>query len=322
MEDHCVGLVAMSIVSIITFFIGLVVNCSRIAVQFSAVELIPQLFEETEANATTNYKLPVTTELWTEAMWIVVYICQIFWLVYALTAICRQTPSGPVYNHPKLLPVTVHIFFVIAVIQQTAWLILYHRNFLALSLLVIVLSAACSLISLSEALRQFDIKLSGLVQEFRNFDIWAVRIFAHNALALLTVWLTLNATLNLVLALVYYMDSKTSGNALAVTQLSILAFVIVTYTAFDIFALDRWTRYVLTPYLAIIIFLAGLLHKDWPSLYDPIFLFLAVLQSLSFLFILVKVVVMSFRHTFMFHAGDSGNLRPLLLPEERKYAYP
>lgn len=69
-----------------------------------------------------------------------------------------------------------------------------------------------------------------------------VRIFAHNALALLTVWLTLNATLNLVLALVYYMDSKTSGNALAVTQLSILAFVIVTYTAFDIFALDRWTR--------------------------------------------------------------------------------
>lgn len=57
---------------------------------------------------------------------------------------------------------------------QTAWLILYHRNFLALSLLVIVLSAACSLISLSEALRQFDIKLSGLAQEFRNFDIWAV----------------------------------------------------------------------------------------------------------------------------------------------------
>lgn len=38
MEDHCVGLVAMSIVSIITFFIGLVVNCSRIAVQFSAVK--------------------------------------------------------------------------------------------------------------------------------------------------------------------------------------------------------------------------------------------------------------------------------------------
>lgn len=38
MEDHCVGLVVMSIVSIITFFIGLVVNCSRIAVQFSAVE--------------------------------------------------------------------------------------------------------------------------------------------------------------------------------------------------------------------------------------------------------------------------------------------
>lgn len=82
------------------------------------VSVIPQLFEETEANVTTNYKLPVTTELWTEAMWIVVYICQIFWLVYALTAICRQTPSGPVYNHPKLLPVTVHIFFVIAVIQQ------------------------------------------------------------------------------------------------------------------------------------------------------------------------------------------------------------
>ena len=51
-------------------------------------------------------------------MWGVVYACQFAWLVYALTAICRQTPLGPVYNNPKLLPVQVHFFFSLALLTQ------------------------------------------------------------------------------------------------------------------------------------------------------------------------------------------------------------
>ena len=82
-----------------------------------------RILGEGVSNASSSYVLPVSLADWSTAVWGVVFVCQLFWLTFALTGICRQTALGPVYNNPKILPVQVHFFFSLAILTQVSVLI-------------------------------------------------------------------------------------------------------------------------------------------------------------------------------------------------------
>ena len=79
-----------------------------------------EILREGVSNTSSSYVLPVSLSAWSASVWGIVFVCQFFWLAFALTGICRQTVLGPVYNNPKLLPVQVHIFFSLAVLTQVS----------------------------------------------------------------------------------------------------------------------------------------------------------------------------------------------------------
>ncbi|KAK7482392.1 hypothetical protein BaRGS_00026411 [Batillaria attramentaria] len=322
LEEHSLGLITATLLSCVVFFFGFAVNLSNLALLYTSSHFLPNFLREGVANATSDYMLPISPANWSVAVWGVVYVCQWLWLVYALTSLCRQTHAGPAYNNPKLLPVQVHFFFCLAILEQVGWLVLVDRQYLTFALLLLALSTACSLLSLGMSYYTFDSALPILQQENRRFDIWAIRLCAHNSMAFLAVWLTLYMAFNFSLVLAFEVDTPVALSTSAIVELSCVAFLIFCYTLADLTIFDKFSRYVLLPYVAFVVFLASQIFNLEPSAHDPVFLMLSVMQALSFLLLLLKVIVSAWRHVARSNSEKRMvTVRPLA-QDEQSYLLP
>lgn len=316
LEEHSFGLVAATLVSCLVFVFGSVVNLSNLALSYTSTHFLVNFIRKGVTNVTSTYILPVTPADWSMAIWGVVYVCQLFWLVYALTAICRKTHAGPAYNSPKLLPVQFHIFFSLTVLAQVGWLVLMDRQYMGFALFLLLISTVCSLTALGLAYRAFSSALPILQQENRLFDIWAVRLFAHNSLAFLLTWLTLYMTFNFSLVLAFSVDLRVTASTSAIVELCCVATLVFCYTLADMTVCETYSRYVFLPYVALILFLASQIFNDFPSWQDPIFILLSILQAVSFILIVVKIIVSAWTHVAKGNPEAGRQPRTLAMDEE------
>ncbi len=79
--------------------------------------------------------------------------------------------------------------------------------------------------------------------------------------------------------------------------LSILSFEIVLWFGLDIFVLDKYTRYLFSPYVTLTVALAGVVQKNYnldTAYRNSIFSLVLLIAAVTCL--LVKLVVMVYRH--------------------------
>ncbi|XP_070175134.1 uncharacterized protein [Littorina saxatilis] len=297
LEEHSVGLLVAIVGSVVVFFFGLIVNLSHITQRYTSSPLIPEILNDGSSNDTSPFQLPVSLAAWSISIWGVVYVCQFFWLAYSLAGICRRTALGPAYNNPKLLPVQVHFFFSLAVLTQVGWLVLMNRHSFIFALLNIVLSTGCSLIALAESYRSLTAVLPIMQQEERFVDLCAIRIFAQNPLALFFVWIMLHAALTLTYFFTFGMETRhVSLRTGSLMDLCTAGFLMFVYVLGDLTIFDKFSRYVVLPYIGFVLFHAAQLNKDWPSTRSPVFVLMAGLTAFTFLCVLVKFVALLCRH--------------------------
>lgn len=216
-------------------------------------------------------------------------------MLYSLVNLFRKTPQGPVYLCPAVLPPSLFACYILANGGNIAWLFLFDRDHIEASFAALIVST-CSLISaLALSYRSLDKSCSELVTQGRAVDIWLVRALVHNGLGIYGTWVSVATLLNLAMVITYSDGSDVSISTASTVALGVLAAEIVVFVSTDLLLLDRYSRYTFTPYIVLVVALAGSISKNWESGATNS-IFSAVLLGLAGAALLVKLILSLYRH--------------------------
>ena len=245
----------------------------------------------TEEVADTYY-LEIAPARWTYAILVVIYAWQASWLAYALSTICRRSLGGFLYMVPNVWPPALFLIFMANNACNVTWLFLWDRHYIGLALIPMLLSTCSLLAAICFSCNRLYHYSGVYMKEGLRKDIWAIRILCHNGLACYAAWALYTSLINIAMVLSYRFgvpQDVTSTMALA-----ILGVILFLWFALDNFVLDKWVRYIVTPYLVIFVALEGSIYRNW----DPTgrnSIFMAVLMATAGLLIIIKIIIMIWR---------------------------
>jgi len=244
------------------------------------------IFTQPTANVSATYTLAITPAGWTFAIWGVIYTYMIIWMIYSLTLLCTKTENGYLYCCPALLPPTFFMSYMVNLVFNMSWLILFDREMLWWALLAAFIMPLTAYTSIFISMKSVSEHSEELIRQGLRKQILYVIGMVQNGIGMYAAWLTVAFVLNLCMVLIYYLGND---NMVASSWgLGILAFFVVFYAWLDLIKFENSFRYIYTPYMVWIWALYGIIYENWdPS--APISTYMAALIAIvAFLFI-VKI---------------------------------
>ncbi|KAH3692745.1 uncharacterized protein LOC127863310 [Dreissena polymorpha] len=289
MSGHSGAKIALIIVGFLIYCITVVLN------YLSTGDIIPGLFRNRTGDIADAFYVSATPAGWTFAViWATIYFWNLAWFIYALTTVCRRDDNGHYIYQLNILSPLFFISFIINNCAVVAWLFLWDRQYLNWALLVIAFTPLTLYICLFISFRRLYGKLNYLSKAGAVKDIWLIRIFVHNGLAFFATWVSIATLLNFAIVLTYYWSVEMQVSVSI--ALGILSCLIITWFLLDTFAIDKFVRYTVTPYIVVVVALVGSVQKNF-DLEDNYrnSMFLAVLLAVAGLLLLLKLVIMFVR---------------------------
>lgn len=233
----------------------------------------------------------------TFSIWGIIYAWQLVFILYSLSTICRKGIEGYLYYSPSLLPPALFIVYSFNIGLNIAWLFLWDRsvenvNYLIASLCVLALVAFSLYICIAITCYTLHKYYRVLQKNGMLSNVWMIRFMVQNAFGIYATWTTVATLLNLGAVLTYIADVEMETTSLIV--LSILAFEIVVWVPTDLFALDKYTRYLFTPHFVLVWALTGSFMKNYEA-GEPHAIYITVLLALACFAFLVKIIAMIYR---------------------------
>ena len=224
-----------------------------------------------------------------------IYTWQAIWIVYAIVNLFRKTDQGPYYTKPVLMPVLFLVSYLINMVLNCTWMVVFDREYLEVACAVLFLMVATLYTCLFYSYRCLDKSLDVLIKQERKSDVWLTRFMVQNGLSIYATWCTIATLLNFTLVLIYRTSHDISQQDASTVALSILAAIIVIFVVADLGFLDRYTRYTFTPYLVLVVALIGSLSKNYVE-GSRNSIFTIVLLSISGVAALLKCFFIFYRH--------------------------
>ncbi|CAH1775177.1 unnamed protein product [Owenia fusiformis] len=251
------------------------------------------VFLNTTGGISNKYQHQIVPAGWTFSIWGAIYLWQAIWIVYAWTTVCRKSASGYLYVSPGHMPPAMYGVWILNMALNVSWLILWDREMIIVSLCVIALMPFTLYICIGISIWGVNKSSDYLSKSGNAVDIWLTRFTVQNGMAFYATWTTLATLLNFTSVLIYKANVE---NSIASTiSLSIVTAEIVVYFTLDMTVLDRFTRYLFSPYIVCIVALSGVHSRNWnPELRNSIFN--AVLIGVACVCCLAKIIVMFYRH--------------------------
>jgi len=254
------------------------------------------LFLNKTGDLSRTYYVEITPAGWTFSIWGFIYTWEALWIVYSLVNICRKGPNGPAYSDPVFIPASLFVAYSIGSCLNATWLLTFDRQELEAAMVTLILYSflfygmlALSYITLDRASPQ-------LVEQGRTQEIWLTRGLLHNGLAMQATWVSVATLLNVAMVMQYRSDPGVDVTDAATVSLSILLVEIIIFVVADLVFLDRYSRYTFTPYIVLVVALAGSYSKNYVAGARNS-VFTVVLLSLTSILLLSKFVVTIYRHT-------------------------
>lgn len=256
-------------------------------------KFILSIFTNSTGGVSDYYVNDITPSGWTFSIWGVIYVWQALWLLYSLVSICRKGNDGYLYNNPRVIQPIVFAVYIVNMCLNVAWLFLFDRFLPTYALAVLALIVFTLHVGLFFTHRHLDNIAALLINSGQNKDIWMIRLFVHNGLAVYAAWTSIATLLNTNIVMIYEgdVDIQLGGSI----SLGILGLEILIYVALDMFFLDRYTRYTITPYFVVILALTGSITKNW-DWDNRNSIITAVLLGVAGFCALAKVVMLVIRH--------------------------
>jgi hypothetical protein len=159
----------------------------------------------------------------------------------------------------------------------------------------------CLIVSLRR-LHQFWHSNSPLAVEVSR-DIWIVRLLVQNGLAMFAMWGTVASMFNFAVVLTYRTGARQDISS--TVALSIFTVEILAWWILDNFIFERYMRYLVTPYVVLLLSISGILSKNWdPQTANAVYTM--VLFLLVIILTAAKLTLLVWRHKY----------RPLVLDQE------
>ena len=212
-------------------------------------------FENQTGRVSDKYNTEVTPAGWAFSIWGVIYTWQALWLIYAWSFVFRP-------NVPRTISIATYWLFSLSCVFNITWIYLWGNEFVIAALPFIILIHWALILSLSFTAWQTYKKTDSLfANNWRKADLWATRILVHNGLAFYIAWLSVAWLLNVTIA-AQYSGGMSSVDA-ATLGLSLLLVEIVIWFVLDVTVLDRFTRYIQSNYIVLIIALGAVISAHW-----------------------------------------------------------
>ena len=209
------------------------------------------------------------------------------------------------------MPLAMYPIYIITQGLNVSWLVLFDRQHLYASLVVLALITFTLYLCLGCSLWGADRYAHQMTKFGLGRELWWVRLTVHNGLAVYATWVTIATLLNLAIVLIYETTNdpmdKEWREEVSTICLGILAFEMLLWFALDISFLDRYTRYVFTPQLVVTFALVGILVKNWDADSRNTYMEVAMLGAAA-LATVIKVVVILWRQLAdsFTHQGATG----------------
>lgn len=256
--------------------------------------LMKGIFLQNVGNISDKFSTDFTPSGWTFMIWNVIFAWQFLWLGYVLSGICRRSELGWMYLKPDVFPISFYIVWILNNILNIGWLFLWDREFLIPALVFLGLIALTNHIVLFISYRALYLHGDWFSKQ-KRVDLWLIRIFAQNGIAVYATWTTIACLLNFSVALTY--NGNIPNDISTTVCLSILAFEVALWFFLENFLFDKYVRYTLTVYPVVIVALSGALDKHFtagsPGGND---IYIAVLLAVACAVFFLRLVLVLWRH--------------------------
>ncbi|XP_060070134.1 uncharacterized protein LOC132550134 [Ylistrum balloti] len=253
------------------------------------------IYESNTGNVSDYFYLEITPAGWTFTIWAFIYAWQILWLVYGLSTICRKTESGIYIYQLPVMPPTIYITYILNLGFNIAWIILFDRKYVNISLPDAALMALTLYVILIISCRAVRNNLSVLIKDGAGKEAWFIRFFLQNGIAFYATWVTVATHLNLAIVMCY--SGGVANDIASTTALSMLTFFVILWFMTENILLDNYTRYIFSPYIVLVIALTGSITKNFDlDLRYRNSILAVILLGISGFFVVLKLIIILIRH--------------------------
>lgn len=238
---------ALIVANLIAFIIKIVFNAQA--------NTVSRVFPVKTGDVSTKNQTDLTPAPVTFAIWGVIYLLQLSWIIYTLSLIVR--PAAP-----DILPAWFYIAYMVTCCFNVTWLIVWaHQKIAAAS--AVLFGITLSLVTcLALAYNSLDSYLMTTGESFvSSIDVWCIRALVLNGLMFYTAWVSIASCINFAIFL--QRDVGLTRSRAGSIALSMLLAVLLVWFALENFTLSQYTKYTFSEYVVLIIGLFGVLRKQW-----------------------------------------------------------
>ena len=233
--------------------------------------------------AARKYSLDdVVPARWALYIWYFIYAWQSAWIVYSVSLLCSS-------RVPEVLSPLFFVLFILTRVCNVTWSILFTWGQVQICAFILLVSVIAQYATLAESYWRFD-KIYN--DRFPVFDFWAVQILVHNGLGLYATWSTILLHLNLGSAVAYFHDID--KDICSTVVLSLLGIELIVWLILEYTVLERFVRYTLAIYPAVIWAFSAILARKFVSNKRNSILTAVLLFIASALFV-ARVVYLTWR---------------------------
>lgn len=291
MSSHNGGRIALICVGFLVYLVTLFISYLS-----SNRQIDIGLFKNATGDISDKFYISITPAGWTFGLiWAVIYIYQAVWYIYVLTTICRQNTEGQYLYTLSYMPPALYVVFMINNVVLVAWLVIWDRQWVEWALLDIIFTPFTLYICLILSFKYLYENIAVLCRLGAGKEVWLVRCLVQNGLAFFATWVSIATLLNFAIVLTYIWSVEMQVSSSI--ALAILALEIILWFCLDNFLFDKYVRYTLTPYIVVVIALAGSISKNFDlDMNYRNSVFIAVLLGVAGVILMLKLLLVVRRH--------------------------
>jgi len=211
---------------------------------------VPEIFHSTVANISAKYELQITPAGYTFAIWGIIYTWLFFSLIGLIVTLFLTNQNGKLYLNPPFITPLMMATMSFNFLCNTIWIFLWDRELMveAAALLLLLLLNNMSVVAM----------MAKSIFIHRSEYAWARPMFLWgtiyrvmmNGFGVYTTWTVIATLINVTIALVYKGEMDMTTTCMASLSLLVLAHSV--WFVLENTVLDKYVRFLLTPYLVVI----------------------------------------------------------------------
>jgi len=244
-EEHNMLSVGLTLLSSFMFVVMVFFNLLN-----ASGAAVPGIFHSTPVNISALFDLDITPAGYTFAIWGIIYTSLTASMVAIIASLFLYNNQGKLYLHPPFISPLLMGTMTINFTMNLIWIFTFDRERVVLSFFILLTISVTGISATGIMARNIYVHRMQYVSG-RPMFIWGVIYrLTMNGFGMYATWTLIATLINMSVALVYGFDADMTKTCL--TALSLLLIILVTWFIVENTALDKYVRYLLTPYLVVV----------------------------------------------------------------------